>query len=133
MSLYENRCCDGKGHVKKKTDKERKPVQGLHFKSDGSRKGRTTKKWKEIVEQDMTGRGLHRMDARDCTRWRHDCRNRLATPTLAGKTCQVLGEERRRTLTLEQNGNDKIYIKYFTSYNNNKMTNSKNELATKRK
>ena len=40
-------------------------VKALHFKLNGTKKDNPQKGWKEVVEQDMTARGLQGMDAQD--------------------------------------------------------------------
>ena len=51
----------------------------------GDKKRKTEKKrWKEVLECDMTARGLQRLDAQDRERWRLGCKNQL-TPA-CGKT-----------------------------------------------
>ena len=51
----------------------------------GKKKGRPKKRWKEVLECDMTARGLQRLDAQDCERWRLGCKNQL-TPA-CGNLC----------------------------------------------
>ena len=58
-------------------DKESGPAKTLHFNLDGTKTHRPKKRWKEVVEQDMTARGLQRINAQDCTQWRLRCKNRL--------------------------------------------------------
>ena len=56
------------GHVEK-MDEERGPVKALLLEVDGTKKGRLKKRWKEVLECDMTARGLQRLDAQDRERW----------------------------------------------------------------
>ena len=53
------------GHVES-MDKERGPVKALLLEVDGTKNGRPKKRWKEVLECDMTARGLQRLDAQDC-------------------------------------------------------------------
>ena len=64
------------GHVER-MDEERGPVKALLLEVDVTKKGRPKKRWKEILECDMTARGLQRLDAQDCERWRLCCKNQL--------------------------------------------------------
>ena len=57
------------GHVER-MDEERDPVKVLLLKVDGTKKGRPKKRWREVLECDMTARGLQRLDAQDRERWR---------------------------------------------------------------
>ena len=41
----------------------------------GQKKGRSKKRWKEILECDMTAKGLQRLDAQDREKWRLGCKN----------------------------------------------------------
>ena len=59
-------------HVKR-MDEERGPVKALLLEVDGIKKGRPKKRWKEVLECDMTARGLQRLDAQDRERWRLGC------------------------------------------------------------
>ena len=52
------------GHVER-MDEERGPVKALLLEVDGTKKGRQKKRWKEVLECDMTARGLQRLDAQD--------------------------------------------------------------------
>ena len=56
------------GHVER-MDEERGPVKALLLEVDGTKKGRPKKRWKEVLECDMTARGLQRLDAQDRERW----------------------------------------------------------------
>ena len=64
------------GHVER-MDIERGPVKAQHLKIDGSKKGRPKKRRKEVLERDMTIRGLKRSDAQDRKKWKLGCSNRL--------------------------------------------------------
>ena len=64
------------GHVER-MDEERGPVKALLLEVDGTKKGRPKKRWKEVLECDMTARGLQRLDAQDRERWRLGCKNQL--------------------------------------------------------
>ena len=64
------------GYVER-MDEERGPVKALLLKVDGTKKGRPKKRWKEVLECDMTARGLQRLDAQDRERWRLGCKNQL--------------------------------------------------------
>ena len=64
------------GHVER-MDEERGPVKALILKVDGTKKGRLKKRWKEVLECDMTTRGLQRLDAQDRERWNLGCKNQL--------------------------------------------------------
>ena len=44
-------------------DEERGPVKALLLEVDGTKKGQPKKRWKEVLECDMTARGLQRLDA----------------------------------------------------------------------
>ena len=61
----------------KRMDEERGPVKALILKVDGTKKGRLKKRWKEVLECDMTTRGLQRLDAQDRERWNLGCKNQL--------------------------------------------------------
>ena len=63
-------------HVER-MDEERGPVKALLLEVNGTKKGRPKKRWKEVVECDMTARGLQRLDAQDRERWRLGCKNQL--------------------------------------------------------
>ena len=52
------------GHVER-MDEERGPVKALFLEVDGTKKERPKKRWKEVLECDMTARGLQRLDAQD--------------------------------------------------------------------
>ena len=79
------------GHVDR-MDEERGPVKTLLLEVDGTKKGRPKKRWKEVLECDMTARGLQRLDAQDRERWQLRCKNQL-TPA-CGKL--LLGSRNRR-------------------------------------
>ena len=79
------------GHVKR-MDEERGPVKALLLEVDGTKKGRPKKRWKEVLECDMTARGLQRLDAQDRERWQLGCKNQL---TLACGD-RLLGSRNRR-------------------------------------
>ena len=64
------------GHVER-MDEESGPVKALLLEVDGTKKGRLKKSWKEVLECDMTARGLQRLDAQDRERWRLGCKNQL--------------------------------------------------------
>ena len=49
------------GHVGR-TGKEKGRVKALHFKLKDTKKGRLIKRWKKLLEQDMTTRKLQRMN-----------------------------------------------------------------------
>jgi len=43
----------------------------MGYEVEGTRpRGRPKKTWREIVEKDCRARGLNRVDAMDCSRWR---------------------------------------------------------------
>ena len=46
-------------------DEERDLVKALLFEVDGTKKGRPKKRWKEILECDVTAIDLQRLDAHD--------------------------------------------------------------------
>ena len=73
-------------------DEKRGPVKTLLLEVDGTKKGRPKKRWKEVLECDMTARGLQRLDAQDRERWRLGCKNHL-TPA-CGES--LLGSRNRR-------------------------------------
>ena len=79
------------GHVAR-MDEERGPVKALLLEVDGTKKGRLKKSSKEVLECDMTARGLQRLDAQDRERWRLSCKNQL-TPA-CGKP--LLGSRNRK-------------------------------------
>ena len=79
------------GHVER-MDEERGPVKALLLEVDGTKKGRPKKRWKEVLECDMTARGLQRLDAQDRERWRLGCKNQL-TPACGEP---LLGSRNRR-------------------------------------
>ena len=56
------------GHVER-MDEGRGPVKALLLKVDWTKKGRPKKRWREVLECDMTARGLQRLDAQDRKRW----------------------------------------------------------------
>ena len=58
-------------------DEERGPVKALLLEVDGTKKGRPKKRWKKVLECDITARGLQRLDAPDRKRWRLRCKNQL--------------------------------------------------------
>ena len=64
------------GHVER-IDEERGPLKALLLEVDGTKKGRPKKRWKEVLESDLTARGLQRWDAQDRERWRLGCKNQL--------------------------------------------------------
>ena len=64
------------GHVERRAE-ERGPVKALLLEVDGTKKGRLKKRWKEVLECDMTARGLQSLDAQDRERWRQGCKNHL--------------------------------------------------------
>ena len=78
------------GHVER-MDEERGPVKALLLEGRSWDKKRKTKKeeverkeevdgTKEVLECDMTARGLQRLDALDCERWQLGCKNQLTPP-----------------------------------------------------
>ena len=73
-------------------DEERGPVKALLLEVDGTKKG-PKKRWKEVLECDMTARGLQRLDAQDRERWRLGCKNQL-TPA-CGKPLLCSGNRRK--------------------------------------
>ena len=79
------------GHVER-MDEERDPVKTLLLEVDGTKKRRPKKRWKEVLECDMTARGLQRLDAQDRERWRLGCKNQL-TPACGEP---LLGSRNRR-------------------------------------
>ena len=79
------------GHVER-MDEERGPVNALLLEVDGTKKGRPKKRWTEVLEYDMTARGLQKLDAQDRERWRLGCKNQL-TPTCGEP---LLGSRNRR-------------------------------------
>ena len=79
------------GHVERMNE-ERGPVKALLLEVDGTKKGRPKKRWKEVLECDMTARGLQRLDAQDRERWRLGCKNQL-TPACGEP---LLGSRNRR-------------------------------------
>ena len=79
------------GHVER-MDEERGPVKALLLEVDGTKKGRPKKRWKEVLECDMTARGLQRLDAQDRERRRLGCKNQL-TPACGEP---LLGSRNRR-------------------------------------
>ena len=70
------------GHVER-MDEERGPVEALLLEVDGTKKGRPKKRWKEVLECDMTTRRLQRLDAQDRERWRLGCK-KPADPCMRG-------------------------------------------------
>ena len=64
------------GHVER-MDEERGPVKALLLVVDGTKKGRQKKRSKEVLERDMSARGLQWLDAQDRERWRLGCKNQL--------------------------------------------------------
>ena len=50
-------------------DEEKSPVKALLLEVDGTKKGRPKMRWKEVLECDMTARGLQRLDAQDLEGW----------------------------------------------------------------
>ena len=72
-------------------DEERGPVKALLLEVDGTKK-RPKKMCKEVLEFDMTARGLQRLDAQDRERWRLGCKNQL-TPACGEP---LLGSRNRR-------------------------------------
>ena len=62
------------GYVER-MDEERGLVKALLLEIDGTKKGRSKKRWKEVLECGMTARGLQRSDAQDRERWRLVCKN----------------------------------------------------------
>ena len=87
MTGVERKGCDVE-----RMDEERGPVKALLLEVDGTKKGRSKKRWKEVLECDMTARGLQRLDAQDRERWRLGCKNQL-TPTCGEP---LLGSRNRR-------------------------------------
>ena len=79
------------GHVER-MDEERGPVKALLLEVEGTKKGRPKKRWKEVLECEMTARGLQRLDAQDRERWRLGCKNQL-TPACGEP---LLGSRNRR-------------------------------------
>ena len=79
------------GH-EERMDEERGPVKALLLVVDGTKKGRPKKRWKEVLECDMTARGLQRLDAQDRERWRLGWKNQL-TPACREP---LLGSRNRR-------------------------------------
>ena len=92
---------DDDAHVERK-DEERGPVKALLLEADGTKKGRPKKRWKEVLECDMTARGLQRLDAQDRERWKLGCKNQL-TPA-CGNLCWA--PEIEGSTFLEQNNDD---------------------------
>ena len=88
-------------HVER-MDEERDPVKALLLEVDGTKKERPKKRWKEVLERDMTAGGLQRLDAQDRERWRLGCKNQL-TPA-CGKLCWA--PEIEESIFLEQNDDD---------------------------
>ena len=79
------------GHVER-MDEEGGPVKALLLEVDGTKKGKPRKRWKEVLECDMTARGLQRLDTQDRGRWQLGCKNQL-TPA-CGKP--LLGSRSKR-------------------------------------
>ena len=79
------------GHVER-MDEERGPAKTLLLEVDGTKKGRPKKRWKEVLERDMTARGLQRLEAQDRERWQIGCKNQL-TPACGEP---LLGSRNRR-------------------------------------
>ena len=77
----------------RKMDEESCPVKALFLEVDGIKKGRSKKRWKEVLECDMTARGLQRLDAQDRERWRLGCKNQ---PTPACGEPQLGSRIRRK-------------------------------------
>ena len=67
------------GHAEE-MDEESGPVKALLLEVDGTKKGRPKKRWKKVLECDMTARGLQTLDAQDRERWHLGCKNQL-TPS----------------------------------------------------
>ena len=78
-------------HVER-MDEERGPLKALLLEVDGTYKGRSKKRWKEVLECDVTARGLQRLDAQDRERWKLGCKNQL-TPACGEP---LLGSRNRR-------------------------------------
>ena len=89
-------------------DEERGPVKALLSEVEGTKKERPKKRWKEVLECDMTARCLQRLDAQDCERWQLGCKNQL--PLHAGNLCWA--PEIEGSTFLEQNDDDaRVYYK----------------------
>ena len=87
-------------------DEERGPVKAQLFEVDGTKKGRPKKRWKEVLECDMTARGLQRLDAQDRKRWQLGCKYQL--PLHAGNLCWA--PEIEGSTFLEKNDDDNDLI-----------------------
>ena len=74
------------------TDEGRGPVKALLLEVDGTKIGRPKKRWKEVLECDMTARDLQRLDAQDRERWQLRCKTQL-TPACGEP---LLGSRNRR-------------------------------------
>ena len=92
------------GHVER-MDEERGPVKALLLVVDGTKKGRPKKRWKKVLECGMTARGLQRLDAQDCERWRLGCKNQLIPAILHARNLCWAPEIEGSTF-LEQNDDD---------------------------
>ena len=57
--------------------KKRGQQRRLHLDVERSKKERSKKIWKELVECSMIVRGLQRLDPQDCARWTLGYKNRL--------------------------------------------------------
>ena len=79
------------GHVERMNE-GRGPVKALLLKVDGTKKGSPKKRWREVLECDMTARGLQRLDAQDRGRLRLGCNIQL-TPACGEP---LLGSKNRR-------------------------------------
>ena len=90
------------GHVER-MDENRKPRKALHFQIDGSKKGRSKKRWIEVLERDMRERGLKKIDAQDLDFWKLGCKNRL---TFACRDDLPGSRTRKNPTTLEPNDDD---------------------------
>ena len=64
------------GHVER-MDEERGPAKALLLEVDRTKNGRPKKMWKEVLECDMTARGLQKLDAEDRERWQLGFKNQL--------------------------------------------------------
>ena len=55
----------------------------VHLEADGAEKERPKKKWKEELNCYMIARGLQRLDAQNCERWRLRCKSWLTPSCMA--------------------------------------------------
>ena len=75
------------GHMKKKWMIKELQQKAKIFLVNGSMKGRSKKRCKEVVEKDMLVTGLRRTDSQNRLLWRIGCENRLIL--FAEKTSRV--------------------------------------------